>query len=82
MGNQPQMAQNPQKDQQRMAQVRSWWDRYVRALESGTPYDEYMDEFRWLLEEFRISLFAQRLGTAVKVSEKRLSQAWAACSAQ
>jgi ATP-dependent helicase HrpA len=35
-----------------------------------------MDEFRWLLEEYRVSLFAQRLGTAGRVSEKRLAQAW------
>jgi len=35
-----------------------------------------MDVFRWMLEEYRVSLFAQRLGTAVRVSEKRLAEAW------
>ncbi len=30
------------------------------------------EEFRWLLEEFRVSIFAQELGTAQPVSEKRL----------
>jgi ATP-dependent helicase HrpA len=35
-----------------------------------------MDTFRWLLEEYRVSLFAQRLGTAERVSEKRLTEAW------
>jgi ATP-dependent helicase HrpA len=34
------------------------------------------DEFRWLLEEFRVSLFAQRLGTRVTVSARRLTDAW------
>ncbi len=35
-------------------------------------------EYRWLLEELRVSLFAQRLGTAQSVSEKRLKQLWKA----
>lgn len=33
-------------------------------------------EYRWLLEELRVSLFAQRLGTRQSVSEKRLKQLW------
>ncbi|MET0280485.1 MAG: ATP-dependent RNA helicase HrpA [Steroidobacteraceae bacterium] len=35
------------------------------------------DDFRWLLEELRVSLFAQALRTRVPVSAKRLSEAWA-----
>ncbi len=34
------------------------------------------DDFRWLLEEYRVSLFAQQLKTAVPVSAKRLADAW------
>jgi ATP-dependent helicase HrpA len=34
------------------------------------------DEFRWLLEEFRVSLFAQQLKTRVPVSARRLGDAW------
>jgi ATP-dependent helicase HrpA len=71
-----QLQQNPQKDQQRMAQIQPWWDRYLTALERGELYDEHLDAYRWLLEEFRVSLFAQRLGTDGKVSEKRLEQSW------
>jgi ATP-dependent helicase HrpA len=67
---------NPARDHQRMAQVETWWNRYLGALEAGRPYDENLDSFRWLLEEYRVSLFAQRLGTATKVSEKRLAEAW------
>ncbi len=37
---------------------------------------ELLLEFRWLLEEFRVSLFAQALGTRQPVSEKRLRQQW------
>ena len=34
-------------------------------------------EYRWMLEEYRISLFAQQLGTRVPVSHKRLDKLWA-----
>jgi ATP-dependent helicase HrpA len=35
------------------------------------------DEFRWMLEEFRVSLFAQQLGTRSRISARRLEEAWA-----
>jgi ATP-dependent helicase HrpA len=35
-----------------------------------------LESFRWLLEEFRISLFAQQIKTKCPVSEKRLTKAW------
>jgi ATP-dependent helicase HrpA len=70
------LEQNPVRDADRMAQVAPWWQRYRTALEAGSLYDEAMDAFRWLLEEYRVSLFAQRLGTAERVSEKRLAEAW------
>jgi ATP-dependent helicase HrpA len=34
------------------------------------------DEFRWMLEEFRVSLFAQALGTRARISARRLQDAW------
>jgi ATP-dependent helicase HrpA len=34
------------------------------------------DVFRWMLEEFRVSLFAQSLKTAYPVSAKRVKEAW------
>jgi ATP-dependent helicase HrpA len=71
-----QLDQNPQRDRQRMTLVEPWWQAYLGALEEGAPYDETLDTFRWLLEEYRISLFAQRLGTDGKVSEKRLAAVW------
>jgi ATP-dependent helicase HrpA len=73
-----QLEQDPLRDAQRQAEVEPWWLRYVEALEAGNEYDEAMDSFRWLLHEFRVSLFAQRLGTAEKVSPKRLADAWQA----
>jgi len=67
---------DPARDAQRMAQVAPWWQRYLETIEAGQPYDEDLDAYRWLVEEYRVSLFAQRLKTAVKVSEKRLADAW------
>ena len=42
----------------------------------GAPWPAAIVEYRWLLEEYRVSLFAQQLGTARSVSAKRLEQAW------
>jgi ATP-dependent helicase HrpA len=38
--------------------------------------DERIAEFRWLLEELRVSFFAQELRTPQPVSVKRLEKAW------
>ena len=35
-----------------------------------------LDHYRWMLEEFRVSLFAQKLGTAVPVSTRKLQEQW------
>ena len=35
-----------------------------------------LHEYRWMVEEFRISLFAQELGTAKPVSAQRLDKVW------
>jgi ATP-dependent helicase HrpA len=71
------LPENPPRDQQRMSLVLPWWSRYVEKLEEdGAVYDAALDEYRWLVEEYRVSVFAQNLGTAVKVSAKRLAAAW------
>ncbi|MBC7208834.1 MAG: DUF3418 domain-containing protein [Methyloversatilis sp.] len=38
--------------------------------------DPFLDDFRWLLEELRVNLFAQELRTPVPVSVKRLQKIW------
>jgi ATP-dependent helicase HrpA len=40
-------------------------------------YDPELEYYRWMLEEFRVSLFAQELRTAISVSEVRLEKQWA-----
>lgn len=72
-----QAALNPQRESQRLKEVEPFQRLYRERLESGADYDEALDRFRWLLAEFRVSVFAQRLGTDGKVSAKRLQQAWA-----
>jgi ATP-dependent helicase HrpA len=42
----------------------------------GGAWPAAIVEYRWLLEEFRVSLFAQQLGTVRSVSAKRLEHAW------
>ena len=40
-------------------------------------FDPELQTYRWWLEEYRVSIFAQQLGTSVPVSAKRLEQQWA-----
>ncbi len=66
------LRQDPAKDQQRMLQVLPYWREYLRHRAGGV---EGLDELRWLIEEWRVSLFAQELKTAEPVSAKRLARA-------
>ncbi len=68
---------NPQKDAERAAQVAPYTQVVASftAKPSSVPEVRAMqEEFRWLVEEFKVSLFAQELGTAVPISAKRLDQ--------
>jgi ATP-dependent helicase HrpA len=58
-----------------MEEIDPFWQRYLNLLEDGRDYDQAMDDYRWLMEEFRVSLFAQQLGTRTKVSVQRLKKA-------
>jgi ATP-dependent helicase HrpA len=66
------LRQDPAKDQQRMLQVLPFWRDYLKHRAEGV---EPLDELRWLIEEWRVSLFAQELKTAEPVSAKRLTRA-------
>ncbi len=72
-------AENPAQDRARMADIvrlRAPWER-LSAKRRGVE-DPRLDEFRWLLEELRVSLFAQQLRTPMPVSVKRLERVWGA----
>jgi len=73
---------DPQRDAQRLAELRPLEQRYLRLLaDRKGAADLRLSEFRWLLEELRISLFAQELRTPQPVSVKRLEKAWAQLAA-
>ncbi|MDP4300449.1 ATP-dependent RNA helicase HrpA [Leptothrix discophora] len=65
------------RDAQRLAELRPLEQRYVRRLaDLKGSADARMDEYRWLLEELRVSFFAQELRTPQPVSVKRLDKVW------
>jgi len=68
---------DPARDAQRLTELRPLDQRLTRRLsELKGTHDARLDEFRWLLEELRISLFAQELRTPQPVSVKRLEKVW------
>ncbi len=67
------LAGDANKDRGLRLQIQSLWDDYKALLKKQGDSIE-LREFRWMLEEFRVSLFAQDLGTAYPVSEKRLAK--------
>ena len=68
---------DPARDAVRLAELRPLEQRYWRTVaERKGVADARLDEFRWLLEELRVSLFAQELRTPQPVSVKRLEKAW------
>ena len=73
---------DPARDAAHMATVRAQEQRYTRLLaeRKGVP-DARLDELRWLLQELRVSLFAQELRTPQPVSVKRLDKLWAQLTA-
>ena len=68
---------DPARDARQFAELQPLALQYQRARQArgGVP-DTRLAEFRWLLEELRISLFAQELRTPMPVSTKRLHKVW------
>ena len=69
---------NASKDAENQAVIDGLWDRWMQQESASEPSDSNWGppqaahtDFRWMIEELRISLFAQTLGTAVKVSPQR-----------
>ena len=66
-------------DAQFTQELAEYWARYEdarkRAENAGVIVPE-IETFRWAIEEYRVSLFAQKLGTAMKVSPVRLEKLW------
>jgi len=68
---------DPARDAKLMAELKTLEQRYTRRLaERKGVADARLDDFRWQLEELRVSLFAQELRTPQPVSVKRLEKVW------
>ena len=70
---------NPASDARKMAEVASHWSRYTGLAMTENPprHDRVaLAEYRWMIEEFRVSCFAQELKTAIPISAKRLDAQW------
>jgi len=67
------------RDRRNTEEIRRRWAAYLdRAREHHERGidDPALAHYRWMLEEYRVSLFAQRLGTSLAVSAKRLDEQW------
>lgn len=61
------------RDEEAMAELTPLLDRWDALEEEDKGR---LQKFRWMLEEFRVSLFAQSIGTTMRVSGKRLEKEW------
>jgi ATP-dependent helicase HrpA len=71
------LRQDPARDQSRMLGVQRYWREYLKHRASSRADPQALDTLRWLIEELRVSVFAQELRTAEPVSPKRLARALA-----
>ncbi len=68
---------DPTKDKQWMADVMPHWQNYLRHCNNMTTQE--FKQYRWMIEEYRISLFAQDIKTAYPISRQRLDKQWQLC---
>ncbi|HEY6942231.1 ATP-dependent RNA helicase HrpA [Dokdonella sp.] len=68
------LRQDPARDQARMLAVQLYWRDYLKLRATHAGDDARLEELRWLVEELRVSTFAQELRTAEPVSPKRLAK--------
>jgi ATP-dependent helicase HrpA len=66
---------SPQKIQEVARYATRFWKEVELKAQKDTVLPEH-DHFRWMLEEFRVALFAQQLKTAYPISVKRMDKAW------
>lgn len=71
------IASDPMRDKQWMQEIAPHWQRYLANVNKHNSAE--FIKYRWMLEEFRISLFAQGIKTAYPISAKRLISQWEKC---
>ncbi len=74
----PSAAERDSRHAQAVAELWQRWEtRLIAIRKSGDQIKPELQDFRWLIEELRVSLFAQELKTPFPVSVKRLDKIWA-----
>jgi len=68
--------ENPAKEAEKLKELQKVSLPFYRSCEESELYTKQLQNFHILLEEYRISLFAQNLGTKQKVSDVRMQRAW------
>ncbi|MBV6691534.1 ATP-dependent RNA helicase HrpA [Serratia quinivorans] len=71
------LAIDPHRDRAQMLrveQVQQAWQQWLNKLPPKRQQDDEVKEVRWMIEELRVSLFAQQLGTPYPISDKRILQ--------
>jgi ATP-dependent helicase HrpA len=74
------LASNPERDVNWQQQLARFWQMYTTRMEQDRlrgVREEKVEEMRWMLEELRVSLWAQQLKTPYPISFKRLEKYWA-----
>ena len=71
---------NPARDAAREADIQEleqmWQEKTDGLVKQGQPISDDLAAFKWMIEELRVSLFAQELKTPYPVSVKRLLKVW------
>ena len=68
------------RDGEGLRQVVEYEERYATQRiknDQMQEWDPMLEQYRWMIEEFRVSWFAQSLGTSIKISPQRLDAQWA-----
>ncbi len=67
----------PDRDRMRRGEVLALWENYkAHAVKANGALTPEIAAFRWYIEELRVQMFAQELGTSVNISRKRLDKHW------
>ncbi len=72
------MTANSANDRKHMLEMKSYWAKYHKLNSSHNMVE--LLRLRWMLEEYRVSLFAQELKTAYPISAKRLNVQFQCCA--
>ena len=67
----------PQRDRQHVLEIQPLWRAYQERKakhEKQGIVDDQLEQYRWMIEELRVSLFAQELGTLFPISAKRVKK--------